>query len=323
MVVSKVCLGTMHIGNLTNEAEAFQIMDKAIDMGINFFDTANIYGSVPGKTEEVIGKWLSQGNGRRDKIVLATKGYQNMVQDHYVPNEENGVSMYKFRKHMEDSLRRLRTDHVDLYQVHHIDKRVSIEEFWGALDRMVDQGYTNYIGTSNFTGWALEKFQLAAKLRGRMGIVSEQTMYNMLCRYPELEIIPACEDLGVGLIPYMPLAGGLLAGKTKQTAGFRTNQVAGEYNIAYEENEQIKRFLKLCKDINEKPNVAAAVWVLSHPVVSSVVIGIRTLEQLEDMERISELKLEEDIIKELNEIFDINTGRALRNNLETPNAFAW
>lgn len=320
--VSKVCLGTMHIGNRVEDKEAFRIMDRALDMGINFFDTANIYGNVPGQTEEVIGRWLKQGN-RRDKIVLTTKGYQNLVFDRYIPNEADGISMYKFRRTMEASLERLQTDHVDMYLIHHLDRRVSVEEFWETMDRLVDRDYTSYVGTSNFSGWGLAKFQMAAKARGKVGIAAEQTMYNLLCRYSELEVIPAAMDMGIGVMAYMPIAGGLLAGKTGQTAGFRTNQVAGEYNIPYEQNVMLDTYRKLCGELGETPSDVACAWVLANPGISSVVVGVRTMEHLEALEHASEIVLPEDFKASLDQLFDIEKGRGLRNNLPAPEAYAW
>src|SRR5579862_4327107 len=214
MTVSKICLGTMHFGNYTTEKESFEIMDKALEMGINFFDTANRYGgkSGVGATEEIIGRWFKQGGGRRDKVVLATKVYGPMGEPG-VPNEEAGISSYKVRKHAADSLRRLQTDHIDLYQIHHIDRRISLEEFWTTFNRLIDCGDVLYMGTSNFPGWGLAKYQMDAWHRGIVGFISEQPQYNLLNRYPELEVIPAAREFGIGIIPYMPLAGGLLTGK--------------------------------------------------------------------------------------------------------------
>ncbi len=193
----------------------YKIMDAALEMGINFFDTANVYGGRPntGRTEEIIGRWLAQGGGRRDKIVLATKVYGPMV-PHPGPNESAGISAYKVRKHVEDSLLRLQTDHIDLYQVHHIDRTVTVEEFWRTFERLENDGDILYVGSSNFPGWGLAKFQMAAWQRGLIGLISEQTQYNLLNRMPELEVLPAAQAMGIGVIPYMPLAGGLLTGKT-------------------------------------------------------------------------------------------------------------
>ena len=320
--VSKVCLGTMHFGKMTSEEDSFAIMDRALELGINFFDTANVYGSPTGRTEEIIGKWLAQGGGRRDSIVLASKVYGNMVRDKTLVNDERGFSAFKVRKHLEDSLARLKTDHLDLYQVHHIDRRVTEEEFWNTLGGIVERGESSYIGTSNFPGWGLAKFQMSARQRGLLGIVSEQTMYNLLCRMPELEVIPAARDFGIGLLPYMPLAGGLLTGKKKAEAGSRTSAVSQEYGIPLDQNAQLDAFSALCREMGEKEHVVATAWTLANPVVSSAIVGVRTLGHLDDVQRIAEIRLSDEVMKKLNVIFDINKGRPLRT-AESPEAYAW
>ncbi|KAA3656275.1 MAG: aldo/keto reductase [Chloroflexi bacterium] len=323
LTVSRICLGTMHFGGVTPEDESFAIMDKALDMGINFFDTANVYGGAAGTgaTEEVIGRWMSQGGGRRNKIVLATKVYGNMVRGQSVPNDEAGISSYKVRKHVTDSLRRLQTDHIDLYQVHHLERRVTPEEFWGVFERLTDQGDILYMGTSNFTGWGLAKFQMQAQQRGFMGIVSEQTQYNLLNRIPELEVLPAARDFGIGVIPYMPLGGGLLTGKKTAVSGSRTSDVEKEYNLDLK-NQQFEAFSALCREIGEKEAVVAIAWTLAHDAVSSAIVGVRTLAHLEGLERASELELSTETMARLDEIFDINRGRPLQKG-EAPEAYAW
>ncbi len=324
LTVSRICLGTMHFGGVTPEAEAFEIMDKALDMGINFFDTANVYGGPAGTgaTEEVIGRWLNQGGGRREQIVLATKVYNRMIRDRDMPNEESGISAYKVRKHVADSLRRLQTDHIDLYQVHHIDRRITPEEFWGIFEGLVDQGDILYMGTSNFPGWGLAKFQMQAQQRGFMGIVSEQTQYNLLNRIPELEVLPAAKDFGIGVIPYMPLAGGLLTGKKSATAGTRTSDVEKEYNLNLSEDQQFADYSALCREIGEKETAVAIAWTLAHPAVSSAIVGVRTLAHLEGLARAAELELEPSTMKRLDEIFNINRGRPLQPG-PAPEAYAW
>ncbi len=197
--VSKVTLGTMHFGVKTDEKESFKIMDKALEIGINFFDTANVYGDPRGKTETIIGKWFAQNKSNRDKVVLASKVYHSIKMDEFDANEVIGISKYKVRKHIEDSLRRLQTDHLDLYQVHHIDRDIELDEFFETFEGIKREGKTLYMGTSNFPGWMLAKLQTEAKYRGSLGIVSEQSQYNLLNRIPELEILPACEALGIGL----------------------------------------------------------------------------------------------------------------------------
>jgi NDP-hexose C3-ketoreductase / dTDP-4-oxo-2-deoxy-alpha-D-pentos-2-ene 2,3-reductase len=322
--VSRICLGTMHFGVYADEAECFKIMDCALEMGINFFDTANVYGGRGnhGKSEEIIGNWFQQRPGARDRVVLATKVYGNMV-DADIPNEKQGISRYKVRKHAADSLRRLQTDHIDLYQVHHIDRTISPEEFWGTFEKLVADGDVLYIGTSNFPGWGLAKFQLHAWQRGFTGIISEQSMYNLLCRIPELEVLPAALEFGIGVIPYMPLAGGLLTGKLHALEGSRTNQVEREYGIQLgDQNQQFKEFSTLCRELGEKEHIVAIAWTLAHPAVASPIVGIRKMEQLEGLERAAELVIPPDALAQLNELFNYNRGRPLRPG-PAPEAYSW
>jgi NDP-hexose C3-ketoreductase / dTDP-4-oxo-2-deoxy-alpha-D-pentos-2-ene 2,3-reductase len=318
--VSRVCLGTMHFGRVTPEDEAFRIMDRALEMGINFFDTANVYGG-NGLTEEVIGRWFAQGGGRREKTVLATKVYGQMVSDPW-PNEEGGISAYKIYGQAQDSLRRLQTDHIDLYQVHHIDRTITGAEFWGTFERLIADGDVLYVGTSNFPGWGLAKYQSIANQRGLLGIVSEQSMYNLLCRYPELEVLPAALEFGIGVIPYMPLAGGLLTGKKRSVEGSRTAQVEGEYGISVRDNERLEAFSALCAELGERETVVAIAWTLAHPAVASPIVGVRTVGHLDGLERAAELELNPETLKRLDEIFPLNEGRPLRT-AAAPEAYAW
>jgi aryl-alcohol dehydrogenase-like predicted oxidoreductase len=324
LAVSKVCLGTMHFGGVAPQEECFKIMDRALEMGIQFFDTANVYGGRDnhGKSEEIIGNWFSQRPGAREQVVLATKVYGNMI-DADLPNEERGISAYKIRQHAAASLRRLQTDHIDLYQVHHIDRTISPQEFWGAFEKLMADGDVLYAGTSNFPGWGLAKFQLHAWQRGQTGIISEQTMYNLLCRIPELEVLPAAREFGIGLIPYMPLAGGLLTGKLKAADGTRTRQVEQEYGISLgEQNQQLIDYSAICRELGEKEQVVAIAWCLANPVVASPIVGIRTVAQLDGLERAAELVLPEDVLARLNELFNVNRGRLLRAG-PAPEAYAW
>jgi aryl-alcohol dehydrogenase-like predicted oxidoreductase len=312
----------MHFGGKTNQDEAFKIMDRCLESGINFFDTANVYGG-RGGSEKIIGEWFTQRPGARDQVVLATKVFGGMTGRDW-PNEGGGISAYKVRAHAADSLRRLKTDRIDLYQVHHIDRTISGEEFWGTFEKLVSDGDVLYIGTSNFPGWGLAKFQTKAWQRGFTGIVSEQTMYNLLCRAPELEVLPAALEFGVGVIPYMPLAGGLLTGKVQASEGSRTADVSSEYGIDLgEENQQMADFSKLCADMGEKEHIVAIAWTLAHPAVDSAIVGIRKLEHLDGIERAAEMTLPEDVMARLDEIFDINRGRPLRTGRPAPEAYAW
>jgi aryl-alcohol dehydrogenase-like predicted oxidoreductase len=323
MTVSRICLGTMHFGSRTPEDEAFAIMDRALEMGINFFDTANVYGGRPntGRTEAIIGRWLAQGGGRRDRIVLATKVYGLMVPDPG-PNEAAGISAYKVRKHLHDSLERLQTDHIDLYQVHHLDRTITVEEFWRIFERLENDGDVLYTGTSNFPGWGLAKFQMAAWQRGLLGLISEQTQYNLLSRYPELEVLPAALEMGIGVIPYMPVAGGLLTGKKVVQPGSRTADVWAEYGFGEDRQPQLDAFSALCAELGEPEHVVATAWTLAHSAVTSAIVGVRKLSHLEGLDRASELQLDAATMGRLDEIFDINRGRPLQLG-PAPEAYAW
>jgi aryl-alcohol dehydrogenase-like predicted oxidoreductase len=323
MEVSKICLGTMHFGPKASEEESFAILDRALEMGINFLDTANVYGGDErGRSEEIIGNWLAARPGARDQVVLATKVYNPMTADPG-PNEGRGFSTYKVRKHVADSLRRLQTDHIDLYQVHHIVPEVSPEEFWGTYERLVADGDVLYAGSSNFSGWGLAKAQMQAWQRGFVGFISEQTQYNLLSRVPEMEVLPAAQDFGVGVIVYMPLGGGLLTGKTQSFDGSRTRQVEQEYGITLGEgNTQFTDFSALCREIGEPEHVVATAWVLQHPAVDSAIVGIRTVEQLDGMNRAAALTLDQDAMARLDDIFDINRGRRIGKGT-SPQAHAW
>jgi aryl-alcohol dehydrogenase-like predicted oxidoreductase len=324
MTVSKVCLGTMHFGSRTSEADAFKIMDKALEMGINFFDTANVYGGSDnrGGSETIIGKWFRRDSANRDRVVLATKVYGPM-KNPGIPNEEPGISAYKVHKQVEGSLQRLQTDRIDLYQVHHIDRRITPEEFWGTFERTIADGKVLYMGSSNFPGWGLAKFQMQALQRGSLGFISEQSMFSLLCRYPELEVFPAALDFGIGIIPYMPLAGGILTGKMKSVSGSRTSEVENEYGMKLgEANKQMADFSRLCREIGETEHVVAIAWTLSRPAVVSPIVGVRTLDQLDGLERAAELDLDDVALKKLDEIFPPNSGRPLRVG-QAPEAYAW
>ncbi len=324
MSVSKICLGTMHFGVYTPEEEAFRIMDRALEMGINFFDTANVYGGrgQRGRSEEIIGRWLKARPGARARIVLATKVFGNM-QDADVPNEERGISAYKIRQHLANSLQRLQTDHVDLYQVHHIDRRISAEEFWGTFEKSVADGDVLYVGSSNFPGWGLAKFQMLAWQRGFIGLVSEQTQYNLLNRIPELEVLPAAQEFGIGILAYMPLAGGLLTGKSQAAEGSRTRQVENEYGLKLgPDNTQFADYSRLCRELGEKELTVAIAWTLNRVEVSSAIVGIRQAGQLDGLERAAELELSPVTLQRLDEIFSINRGRPLGPG-PAPEAYAW
>jgi aryl-alcohol dehydrogenase-like predicted oxidoreductase len=324
MSVSKICVGTMHFGPKASEEESHAILDRALEMGINFIDTANVYGGDAGRgrSEEIIGSWLASRPEVRDEIVLATKVY-NPMGDLGIARDELGFSAYKVRKHLADSLRRLQTDHVDLYQVHHIDEQVSAEEFWGTYERIVADGDVLYAGSSNYSGWGLARAQMQAWQRGFVGFVSEQTQYNLLSRVPEMEVLPAAQEFGVGVIVYMPLGGGLLTGKTESFSGSRTRQVEEEYGISLgPDNSQFRDFSALCRELGEPEHVVATAWVLQHPAVDSAIVGVRTVDQLDGLDRAAELVLDASAMDRLEDLFDINRGRTIGKG-RSPQAHAW
>jgi len=311
--VSRLCLGTMNFGPYTSEEESFKIMNRALELGINFFDTANVYGWEKGVgfTEQIIGRWLSEDKSRRDKIVLATKVYGKMGDG---PNDSK-LSAYHIKKACEDSLRRLQTDHIDLYQMHHIDRNTPWEEIYQAMEQLVREGKIIYVGSSNFAAWNLVEAFYKAKERNFLGIVSEQSIYSLRNRHIELEVIPACKALGIGLIPWSPLGGGILCGVLEGVKEGRRTREALQKSVE-KLRPQLEAYEKLCKEINQKPADVALAWVLSNPVVTSPIIGPRTLEQLEENVKALELKLTDDVLKKLDEIWPGPGNQA-------PEAYAW
>jgi aryl-alcohol dehydrogenase-like predicted oxidoreductase len=311
--VSRLCLGTMNFGPMASESDSFTIMDRALELGINFFDTANVYGRKTGEgvTESIIGRWFAQGGGRRDKVVLATKVFGNMGE---WPNQRH-LSAFHIRQAVEQSLRRLQTDHIDLYQMHHIDRNTSWPEIWQAMEVLVQQGKVVYVGSSNFAGWNLAQAMETANMRYFLGLVSEQSLYNLNARTIELEVIPACKNYGLGLIPWSPLAGGLLGGILEKTEHGRRASEDIKKNIE-KLRPRLEAYEAFCRDLGEKPADVGLAWLLKNPVVTAPIIGPRTLEQLDGSLRAMELTLSEDELKKLEEIFPGPGGQA-------PEAYAW
>jgi aryl-alcohol dehydrogenase-like predicted oxidoreductase len=311
--VSRLCLGTMNFGPQTSEEGSHEIMDKALDLGINFFDSANVYGWKQGEgvTEQIVGRWFAQGEGRRQKVVIATKVYGRMGE---WPNESH-LSARHIVRACEDSLQRLQTDWIDLYQMHHIDRETPWEEIWQAMETLVQQGKVLYVGSSNFAGWQIAKAQSKAKRRNFMGLVSEQSLYNLNARMIELEVIPACRDFGLGIIPWSPLAGGLLGGVMRKIEkGRRASD--GVQKALDENREKIEAYEALCDQLGEKPADVALAWLLQNPAVTAPIIGPRTLDQLEGSLRALEIKLDEETNAKLDQIFPGPGG-------EAPEAYAW
>jgi aryl-alcohol dehydrogenase-like predicted oxidoreductase len=303
----------MNFGPQTSEADSFAIMDKALELGINFFDTANVYGWKLGEgiTEQIIGRWFAQGGGRREKVVIATKVYNKMSE---WPNGR-GLSAYHIRRACEESLKRMQTDHIDLYQMHHVERSTPWEEIWQAMEQLVREGKVTYVGSSNFAGLHIALAQCAAQARHFMGLVSEQSLYNLNARMVELEVIPACEHFGLGLIPWSPLASGLLGGALKKMKEGRRAQEGVQKNIE-KHRPKLEAYEKLCKKLGEQPADVGLAWLLHQKAVTAPIIGPRTADQLTGSLRALEIKLDDATLKKLDDIFPGPGGAA-------PEAYAW
>ncbi len=311
--VSRLCLGTMNFGPMTSEEDSYAIMDRALELGVNFFDTADVYGWKlgAGVTEQIIGRWLAQGGGRRENIVLATKVNGRMGDG----ENDRRLSAYHIRQAAEASLRRLQTDHIDLYQMHHVDRETPWEEIWQAMETLVQQGKVLYLGSSNFAALHLAQAQSAAEKRHFLGLVSEQSIYSLKDRMIELEVIPACRELGLGLIPWSPLASGLLAGVLeKEATGRRASKDVLKNIEKY--RSQLEEYEALCASLGEHPADVALAWMLHNPVVTSPIIGPRTMEQLEGSLHAFQVELSADVLKQLDTIWPGPGG-------EAPEAYAW
>lgn len=312
--VSRLCLGTMNFGPRTPEDEAHAIMDKALEHGINFFDTANGYGHTihHGYTEEIIGRWFAKGSPRRERVVIATKVYSPM-DPAWAPNK-SGASARHMREQLDASLRRLQVEYIDLWQMHHISRAAPVEEILQTYDMAIRQGKVLYAGSSNYAGWHIARFNERAAKRDMLGLVSEQCHYHLHNRLPELELLPACRDYGVGVIAWSPLAGGLLAGAQRRGGGKsrRNDELAAKYAT------ELAAYEKLCAKVGAEPAQAALAWLLHNPVVTAPIIGPRTMEQLESALPAVELKLDDEVLKELDAIWP-----SPREGKEAPEAWAW
>ncbi len=314
--VSRLCLGTMNFGPFTTEEDAFRMMDEALESGINFFDTANVYGGPgqAGRTETIIGKWFAQGGGRREKVVLATKVYGDMRNDLDGPNSAAGLSAYKIRRSIDASLRRLQTDHVELYQMHHVDRSISWDELWEVFASLIKEGKVVYMGSSNFAGWDLAVAQYEAKARRLFGLVSEQHKYNLNTRLPELEVLPAAMELGIGIIPWSPLDGGLLGRNALNPINVSRTE-ANKQRIAANKDKLVQ-FEKLAQDLGEAQDNIALAWLLANPAVTAPIIGPRTSDQLKESQRALTIRLSDDDMARIDAIFPGPGGAA-------PKAYAW
>jgi aryl-alcohol dehydrogenase-like predicted oxidoreductase len=313
LVVSRLCLGTMNFGPMTSEAESATIMDSALAQGINFFDSANVYGGTlgPGTTENIIGRWFAQGGGRREKVVLATKVFGKTGA---WPNESH-LSARHIRQACDASLQRLQTDHIDLYQMHHVDRDTPWEEIWQAMEGLNQAGKILYVGSSNFAGWHIVQAQEAAQARHFLGLVSEQSLYNLMTRMVELEVLPACEHYGVGIIPWSPLSGGLLGGVLRKISEGRRATPRVQEQIA-KHHQQVADYEALCAELGEEPADVALAWLLQQPAVTSPIIGPRTDAQLLQTLHALDITLADDVLARLDAIFPGPGGTA-------PEAYAW
>ncbi|MDQ1629617.1 MAG: hypothetical protein QOI54_3361 [Actinomycetota bacterium] len=312
--VSRLCLGTMNFGPETSEEDSHAIMDRALETGINFFDTANVYGWKQGEglTEQIVGRWFATGGGRRDKTVIATKLYGSMSD---WPND-TFLSARNIRRACDASLQRLQTDHIDLYQMHHVDRDTPWDEIWEAFEVLRMQGKVLYFGSSNHAGWHIAKGQEAAGRCGMFGLVSEQSIYNLLTREVELEVLPACQDYGLGVIPWSPLHGGLLGGIIRKTERGQRRLTGRAKDGLRAHRKALKAWEDLCDELGENPAHVGLAWLLQQEAVTAPIIGPRTVEQLDGALRALRIRLTKDVLARLDEIFPGPGGRA-------PEAYAW
>lgn len=306
--VSELGLGTMNFGPRTPERDAFGMLNRAVSCGINFIDTADQYGGHlgVGTSESILGRWFAEDRSRRDKLVLATKVYEPMSDD----VNDRGLSARHIVNACEASLTRLGVDHIDLYQMHHIDRSAPLAEIWQALDRLISQGKVLYVGSSNFPGWGIAQTNERRHWQGHLGLVTEQSLYNLISRTAELEVIPACEAYGVGLLPWSPLAGGLLAGPPVGSGRRQQLSDARQARV-----DQLLAFETLCTELQRGPAEVAQAWLLAQPVVSSVILGSATEDQLDLALKSGETMLDDETLVCLDEIFP-PVGAA-------PESYAW
>ncbi|HEX2590556.1 MAG TPA: aldo/keto reductase [Rhizomicrobium sp.] len=314
--IGPIGLGSVNFSWLTDEADSFKILDRAFELGLNFLDTANNYNA--GQTEALLGRWFAQGGGRREKTVLATKVYSPPMEwgspdvakrtGTWVGPNQRGLSAKNIREACDASLKRLGTDYIDLYQMHHVDRNARWEEIWQAMEVLVQQGKILYVGSSNFAGWHIAQAQEIAKSRAFMGLVSEQSVYNLTNRTVELEVIPACRAYGMAFIPYSPLGGGKLGGKPRENEKGRRAYIPA--------TPQIDAYQKFCDELGHAAGDVALAWLAKQPGVTAPIIGPRTMAQLDASVAALDIDLNDEAMKALNEMFPGPGGPA-------PEAYAW
>lgn len=300
--VSRLWLGTVNFSGRVPDSEAVYVMDAAVDRGINCVDTADTYGwrVYRGHTEELVGKWLAQ-RGRRDDVLVATKVGEAMSD---APNDR-GLSARHIIAACEASLRRLGTDHIDLYQMHRMDRSSCWEEVWQAMDQLVASGKVRYVGSSNFAGWHLAGAQESAARRQSLGLVTEQCLYNLAVRHAELEVLPAARAYGLGVFAWSPLHGGMLSGALRKLAdGTAVKSALGRsQKTLMTLGEPVRRFERLCERTGLAPAQAGLSWLLARPGISGAVIGPRDIGQLESALGALETGLDEDVREEMESLF--------------------
>lgn len=316
MYVSKICLGTANFGTgkssgtgdwgVVCEADAYKIMDYALENGINFFDTANVYGGKEsrGLTETIIGNWFQTGGNRREKVVLGTKvGRIFERSDLDGPNNVEGLSIYKIRRHVESSLRRLQTDHIELIQMHKYDPVTGWDEIWEGFEGLVRSGKVDYVGSSNHDAWQIMKAQEAARKRNFVGIVNEQHLYTPLSRGPERELFAMAADQGVGITIFSPLFRGLLGVDAFDLSKREMNAESRKLYSRYQ--KEAKAFSMLCREIGETEANVTLAWELSRPEVTSVIVAPACMEDLTSLLRCVEITLGEDVFRRMDEIYPL------------------
>jgi NDP-hexose 2,3-enoyl reductase len=302
----------MNFGPQATEEVSDTIMDRALEHGINFFDTANVYGWKKGEgwTEQIVGRWFAQGGQRREKVVIATKLYGSMSD---WPND-TFLSARNIISACEASLRRLQTDHLDVYQFHHVDRDTPWDEIWQAMETLVRQGKVIYVGSSNFAGWNIAQAQESARARNFQGLVSEQSLYNLLERRIEMEVLPAAREYGLGVIPWSPLMRGALGGILRKQSEGRSASEQTQRVLA-DHRDQIERYEALCDELGSHPADVGIAWLLEQPGVTAPIVGPRTIEQLDSSVGALDVSLDRGTLERLDAIFP-PVGPA-------PEAYAW
>jgi aryl-alcohol dehydrogenase-like predicted oxidoreductase len=307
--VSPLCLGAMMFGEWgnTDHDESVRIIHAALDAGINFIDTADVYSR--GESEEIVGKALK---GRRDSVVLATKVHGTMGDD---PNEF-GNSRRWIVKEVDNSLRRLGTDWIDLYQIHRPEEDTDIDETLGALSDLVHQGKVRYIGSSTFPPSQIVEAQWVAERRGRQRFVCEQPPYSLLVRQVEADVLPTCKRYGMGVIPWSPLAGGWLSGKWRKgqdaPQSSRASRLPQRYDLSLPGNQRkldvVEELAKLAEEIGISLIHLAIAFVMRHPAVTAPIIGPRTMEQLESQVGAADVELSDEVLDRIDELVPPGTN---------------